>query len=276
MTITVLPVGAQTLYRMAGGNVYSVTDEHAWTVFKDRKKIIGFTDDGVICQCYTTETYEAGGQMVQYANPRYFPNYVTRTNFGQKLILKNHPNQTSLVFGSDITPSLSDLSPTIMAIRVGVALITYERARWIQLSSRTVYQSTSGSNSATTDSASGETVGVYDMGVPWNPPPHIVTPEEIKIKAKKNAETEKNVVKWLFTEATNGSASAQFSLGLRYLKGKGVETNEALGHMWLEKAAAQGDTEASDKLAKLDAARINSKASAISATNSESQSPQSP
>jgi TPR repeat protein len=184
--------------------------------------------------------------------------------------------QKRAALGSDITPSLSDLSPTIMAIRVGVALITYERGRWIQLSTRTVYQSTYGSNSATTDSASGETVGVYDMGVPWNPPPHIVTPEEIKIKAKKRAEQEKKAVQWLLSQATNGSASVQCSLGLRYLKGQGVETNEALGRMWLEKATAQGDTEASNKLAELDAARINSEASAISATNSGSQSPQSP
>jgi TPR repeat protein len=53
---------------------------------------------------------------------------------------------------------------------------------------------------------------------------------------------------WLQSEATNGSVSAQCSLGLHYLNGQGCETNKELAVYWLTQAANQGEIEASNKL----------------------------
>jgi len=55
----------------------------------------------------------------------------------------------------------------------------------------------------------------------------------------------------LLSQATNGVAWAQYSVAICYLNGTGCETNreEAIG--WLNKAAAQGSVEASNKLAHL-------------------------
>ena len=64
-------------------------------------------------------------------------------------------------------------------------------------------------------------------------------------------------VTWLLAQATNGSSSAEYSLGLRYLNGQGVETNKALAIEWLRKAAAQGNTEASNRLEKLATVQTN-------------------
>jgi hypothetical protein len=60
-----------------------------------------------------------------------------------------------------------------------------------------------------------------------------------------------NAVHWLLSQATNGDASAQCSLGERYLAGLGCETNRALAIQWLQKAADGGSVEASNKLAQL-------------------------
>jgi hypothetical protein len=79
--------------------------------------------------------------------------------------------------------------------------------------------------------------------------------EEAKAKAilhKKIAEQgQKNVVRWLQSQATNGDAYAQCSLGEHYLIGQGCETNREQAILWLQKSAAQGYIEASNKLASL-------------------------
>ena len=80
------------------------------------------------------------------------------------------------------------------------------------------------------------------------------SPEEKQ--AMKQAADAKTVT-WLLAQATNGSSSAEYSLGLRYLNGQGVETNKALAIEWLRKAAAQGNTEASNRLEKLATVQTN-------------------
>ena len=103
-------------------------------------------------------------------------------------------------------------------------------------------------------------IAEYDYGKPYVPPP--LTPEQIKaaqdatkaraVAAKKRAEQGQiNAVKWLQPQATNGSPSAQCSLGIHYLNGQGCETNREFAIYWLKKAADQGDLEASNTLAKL-------------------------
>ena len=51
--------------------------------------------------------------------------------------------------------------------------------------------------------------------------------------------------------ADEGSDDAQYQLGVRYLTGKGTAKNEKLGREWLGKAAKQGHSQASKKLAEL-------------------------
>lgn len=248
--MAVLSVTAQSGYRLVNGKVYSVIDPNAWTAFNDQLKVIGYSQDGIICESYKTETHDAGGQMDHQANPRYHPNLVTRVIHGQKLILKNYRNQMNV-------PLESDISSPIKAIRTGQASITRSGDTW------TTSPGYSGSSSTVS-------VSVYDMGVDYFPPAHALTPEEQKAAGKKHAEQENKTVQWLFSQATNGSASAESSLGFRYLKGQGVPKDEALGRQWLQKAAADGDAEAASKLAALAAAQTNSgAASSISSTNSE-------
>jgi len=106
----------------------------------------------------------------------------------------------------------------------------------------------------------GDPLEFYDCGTRYFPPPP--TPEQIKaaqdaaqaraIADKKKAEQgQVNAVKWLQSQATNGSASAQCSLGIHYLNGQGCETNREQAIYWLTQAANQGDQEASNKLASL-------------------------
>ena len=80
--------------------------------------------------------------------------------------------------------------------------------------------------------------------------------EQQKVDAQKAAQAKKyaaqaKTITWLQSQATNGSSSAQCSLGLHYLSGEGCETNFEQGIYWLQKAAAQGDFEASKKLEQL-------------------------
>jgi hypothetical protein len=51
--------------------------------------------------------------------------------------------------------------------------------------------------------------------------------------------------------AAEGSAGAQYDLGLRYLAGEGVEKNPELGRKWLDLSAAQGNTGAIRKIEEL-------------------------
>jgi len=103
----------------------------------------------------------------------------------------------------------------------------------------------------------GQPLPLWDCGTPYVPPPP--TPEQIKamqesqriasLRDKQNALiAQSNAVAWLKPQATNGDASAQLSLAEHYLTGLGCETNRQLAIFWLQKAAAQGSIEASNKL----------------------------
>jgi hypothetical protein len=80
--------------------------------------------------------------------------------------------------------------------------------------------------------------------------------EKQKAEAQKDAQAkvyaaQAKAIIWLQSQATNGSVSAQCSLGLHYLNGQGCKTNKELAVYWLTQAANQGDTEASNILANL-------------------------
>ena len=75
--------------------------------------------------------------------------------------------------------------------------------------------------------------------------------QRIEVARMKAFIANSNAVVRLQLQATNGAAWAQCSLGLHYLKGEGCETNREQAIYWLQKAALQGDLEASNKLSGL-------------------------
>jgi len=112
------------------------------------------------------------------------------------------------------------------------------------------------------------TIRKFDYGIPRGVPNSVVKYQkeqaaaaetaqkaakerEAKKKAEKKAESDIRLVQWLKVQATNGSVSAQCSLGFHYLNGEGCEINKVLAVYWLTQAANQGDDEASNKLATL-------------------------
>ena len=91
------------------------------------------------------------------------------------------------------------------------------------------------------------------MGIPYEPPPQPLTPAQIKQKIKQ----QKKTFNWIYSQATNGDVTMQCDLGEHYLSGNGTKTNRDLGIKWLQKAANQGDIEASNELMKLNESTNN-------------------
>jgi len=73
-------------------------------------------------------------------------------------------------------------------------------------------------------------------------------------KEKKDREA-KEAFEKLLKAAERGNANAQFNVGRSYLTGEGVWQNDMKAAEWIEKAAAQGHTEAKDWLAREKAER---------------------
>ena len=87
------------------------------------------------------------------------------------------------------------------------------------------------------------------MAVPAPPPP--ADPQ----KAKQ--ETLRKTIEFQKKRALEGSPSAQYELGLRYLAGDGVEKDEATGLKLLEESAKQDYTLAKRKLEELKGRKKN-------------------
>ena len=73
---------------------------------------------------------------------------------------------------------------------------------------------------------------------------------ETEIKAKQ-AEITQKIVESQKKESAAGSAVSQYDLGVRYLKGDGVEKNEELALRWLKVAATNGNDQAAKLLGEL-------------------------
>ena len=76
--------------------------------------------------------------------------------------------------------------------------------------------------------------------------------DQIEAARIKTFTANSNEVVRLKSAAASGSASAQFSLALHYLKGQGCETNKDLAIHWLKMASDSGYFGASNKLAELE------------------------
>ena len=59
-------------------------------------------------------------------------------------------------------------------------------------------------------------------------------------------QTYKTAIKFYTKAAEQGSARAQFNLGVMYYKGLGVAQDHVLAHMWMNLASANGREKASE------------------------------
>jgi TPR repeat protein len=241
--ILLLATSTNAQFRLINGKVYSLTDSQAgWTVFHDNLRVRGFYENDVICWSYRDEPlpdtywYVANRQVAEHHSERVW---------GQKIVLRNYPNAHLLNIGDDITPP-------VVAMRAGDANVTSsERGVW-----RTYYSNNSGRASrSSTSGGIEENVLLFDMGAPYQPQ---LTPEQIAAEKKNQSKQDVKSFHWLQKQATNGDASAQCSLGQRYLTGRGTETNREAAIYWLKQATAQGHEESSNILWRLENPVTNS------------------
>ncbi|MEI7731728.1 MAG: hypothetical protein WCO56_19305 [Verrucomicrobiota bacterium] len=86
---------------------------------------------------------------------------------------------------------------------------------------------------------------------PETPAPKNNTPSNLDpAPVVKDPGLEARTVQWLIHEADNGISHAQYSLGIRYLKGDGVPQDDLIGLKYLGLAAEQKNAQAKDALEK--------------------------
>jgi TPR repeat protein len=83
---------------------------------------------------------------------------------------------------------------------------------------------------------------------PYRTPLPAVDP--VKAQAEKDAQLQRTI-EFQKKRAEDGSPTAQYDLGLRYLSGDGVEKDIDLANKWLKAAAKNGNKDAEKKLAEL-------------------------
>lgn len=81
------------------------------------------------------------------------------------------------------------------------------------------------------------------------PPPPKVDPEKLKAEKERLAQ---NTLAWQKERAEAGSSAAQFAMGMRYLKGDGVEPDPDKAMEYLKKASTNGESRATKKLQELE------------------------
>jgi TPR repeat protein len=88
-------------------------------------------------------------------------------------------------------------------------------------------------------------VGEFKIAPPTPWPTNQTVP---KLSATNDAT---KIVLYQLQRATDGSAQAQYDVGMRFLRGDGVGTNAEVARWWLEKAASQSNNQAIGQLKKL-------------------------
>jgi hypothetical protein len=230
---------ATAQYRMVQGVIYSITDPNApWTSFGCYMCVEGFTTSGDLILHGFTDVTVGDGSYVN--GNRSFPMSHQERQWGQKIILRNYPYAGRMNLGEVIPPG-------IIAMRV-----TATTPSDSHLTVHHSLENNKGYAEHSTTSIGSETdLLIYDMGIDYVPPARPLTPAEEAALAKKKKSTDVRTFKWLFNQATNGSVSAQASLGEHYLYGIGTPTNHEAGIEWLQRAANAGDIHASNVLVRL-------------------------
>jgi hypothetical protein len=101
--------------------------------------------------------------------------------------------------------------------------------------------------------------------------PRVETPAERQAReqaaSQKRVEVDQKRLQADFEYSEKGYPSFQYSLGMRYLNGDGVEQNDKLAKEWLEKSATQGSSEAKAALAKMSAPQTSSQTPVVEITD---------
>jgi len=94
----------------------------------------------------------------------------------------------------------------------------------------------------------------YDYGVPCDPPKAAVDRHETQkaFLLQQYAEASTRHAEFDIDAAESGNPSAQYILGRRYLDGESVPKDETEARRWLEKSAAQGNSDAQATLKELE------------------------
>jgi len=97
------------------------------------------------------------------------------------------------------------------------------------------------------------TVAVQPPALP--PLEEVLAPRTPAVRpaSQSKDDTRRRVLESQFVRAGEGSESAQFDVGMRYLSGDGVAKDADLARTWLTEAALNGHSKAAKKLAELDA-----------------------
>jgi hypothetical protein len=117
---------------------------------------------------------------------------------------------------------------------------------------------------AGTSSIAGASVETFDYGIPTVQPmktqgaipqiPPLSSTNLVTItNSSPKAASDAKVLKYYSEKAEKGDAYAQYRMGLRYLRGDGVETDPQKAREYFSKSAAQGQQEAAVELARLPA-----------------------
>ena len=233
LIITCFNATAQ-MYRMVNGNFYRTDDPSIWRVFSNLRVTKIFPDGSL--QVIEVFNHTTTGTTVQFN--RYGTQTSSYESYGQAFVLRNYRSNVALAPGMYIGYVKAMLAPP-------VTIITGER----DIAARANYNGSTGNGSASAVVTGSEYDAVtYDVGTPYYPPQPTLTPEQI---AARKMAADSNVVAFLKIQATNGIADEQCELGERYIKGDGVDQDNITGQMWLEKAALQGNIEASNDLQQM-------------------------
>jgi len=221
----------EDIYRKVGGKVYPMNSRD-WTVFHEHVKVFGFEGEDPICQRYTTQdTHTTVATRIQ-GKRGFVAAGNTVTNWGSWLILVNCPYTRNVSKGEDVLPGVP-----FAAMRTGTRATGIIIRHGDQFLGPTIV------------------IPVYDYGTLYTPPAHVLTPAERAAAQttgdKKKAEAEVAKLKFDQDQAEDGKDLYQYRLGMRYLKGEGVEKDLAKAREWLKKSADQGNQDAAKQLAKL-------------------------
>jgi hypothetical protein len=107
-----------------------------------------------------------------------------------------------------------------------------------------------GNHNYTTVLGAGKTVRILDYGVQVDPPLEVQNAWTAKIRSQIEKEQERKqkadatALAYQLKQASNGVRTAQYDIGMRYLRGNGVPKDTNAAVVWLQKAAAQDSIEA--------------------------------
>ena len=212
VVIISLSAQGQDLYRVVQGKIVP-RNSRDWTIIHDAIEVTGYMGGALRCTTFTESTVDNGGTVRSLGAPMHIQNLQTKRIYKDTFILTNYPGAGRFQKGDVINRHIA-------VMRLGGL----------------------------------GTMALYDYGVDYTPPARQLTPAESAAAqaeaAKRNANMDAIKLKFEEEQAENGRDLYQYRMGMRYLKGDGVEKDLTKASEYLRKSAAQGNQDAAKALAK--------------------------